>query len=49
MFTAIIKCGIKSLNRSKTSMVQLFKFGDGLAISSHTFLHMWLLMHAQWD
>ena len=39
----IIKCGGKLLIHSQTSTVQPLKFGNGLVISSHTLLGMWLL------
>ena len=38
--------GVKLLIHFQTSTVQPLKFGNGQVTSSHTLLHMWLLMHA---
>ena len=38
--------GMKLLIHSYTLTVQPLKFGNGLVISSHTLLNMWLLVHA---
>ena len=39
-------CGMKYVIHHQTSMVELFKFGNGLVISFHTFLGMWLFIRA---
>ena len=38
-------CGMKLLSHSQTSAAPL-KFGNGLVISSHNLLDMWLQIHA---
>ena len=43
--TSIMKCGMKFLIHSQTSMAEPLKFGNGLMISSHSFLGLRLLIH----